>query len=62
MKPYTKNKMDSEIDFSTDSDYDEFANEILFVGDNLVPFLFKPVFTAAEIQNNKTQLVLVHSL
>ena len=36
--------MDSETDFSTDSDIDE------FVGDILQPFQFKLVFTAAEIQ------------
>ena len=33
-------KMDSEIDFSSNSDYDEFANEILFVGNILQPFQF----------------------
>ena len=42
--------MDSETDFSSDSDYDEFANEILFVGDILQPFQFKSIFTAAETQ------------
>ena len=45
--------MDSETDFSSDSDYDEFAYEILFVGDILQPFQFKSVFTAAEIQSIK---------
>ena len=30
--------MDSETDFSSNSDYNEFANEILFVGDILKPF------------------------
>ena len=42
--------MDSETAVSSDSDYNEFANEILFVGDILQPLLFEPVFTAAEIQ------------
>ena len=42
--------MDSETDFSSDSDYNEFANEIQFVGDILQPFQFEPIFTAAEIQ------------
>ena len=46
--------MDSETDFSSNSDYDEFANEILFVGSIVQPFQFKPVFTAAEIQKNLT--------
>ena len=40
--------MDSETDFSSDSDCDEFANEIPTVGDILQLFHFKPVFTAAE--------------
>ena len=44
--------MDSETDFSSNSDYDELANEILFVGDIVQPFQFEPVFTAAEIQKN----------
>ena len=30
--------MDSEKDFSSDSDYNEFNNEIPFVGDILQPF------------------------
>ena len=34
--------IDSETDFSSDSDYDEFANEILQL------FQFEPVFAAAE--------------
>ena len=42
--------MDSEIIFFTDSNYDEFANEILFVGDIFQRFQFESVFTAAEIQ------------
>ena len=45
--------MDSETDFSGDSDYDEFANEIPFVSDILQPFQFELVFTAAELQANK---------
>ena len=47
-------KMDSETDFSSDSHYDEFANEILFVGDILQPFQFGSVFTAAKIQAKNT--------
>ena len=42
--------MDSETDFSSDSDYD---NEIVFVDDILQPFQFEPIFTAAEIQAKK---------
>ena len=42
--------MDSETDFSSDSDYNEVANEILFVGNILQPFQFETIFTAAEIQ------------
>ena len=45
--------MDSETYFSSDSDCDELANEILFVGDILQPFQFEPVFTAAEIKLKK---------
>ena len=41
--------MDSETDFSSNSDYDEFANKIVFVGNILQSFQFKPIFTAAEI-------------
>ena len=41
--------MDSDIDFSSDSDYDEFANIISFVDDILQPFQFEPIFTAAKI-------------
>ena len=52
-------KMDSDPDFSIDSDCDEFANEILFVDNILQLFLFKLVFTAAEIQGKKDQLVLL---
>ena len=42
--------MDSEREISSGSDYDEFANEIPFVGESLQPFRCEPVFTAAEIQ------------
>ena len=46
-------KIDWETDFSTDSVYDESANEILFVGNILQPFQFETIFTAAEIQAKK---------
>ena len=46
--------MDSQKEFSSESDYDEFANEIPFVSNILRPFQFEPVFTAAEIQAKKT--------
>ena len=42
--------MFSETDFSSDTNYDEFANEIPFVGDILQPFQFEPVLTACELQ------------
>ena len=58
---YTK-KWDSVSDFSRDSDYNEFANEIQLVSIILHPFEFQPIFTAAEIQTKTTYLVLVHSL
>ena len=45
--------MGSETDFSSDSDYDEFANEIPFVGNIMKPLQFEPIFTAAEIQAEK---------
>ena len=45
--------IDSETDFSSDSNYDEYASEILFVGDILQPFQFETIFTAAEIQGRK---------
>ena len=45
--------MDSETDFSSDSDYGDFANEIPFVSNIKQLFQFKPVFTAAEIQAKK---------
>ena len=45
--------MYSERDIFSDSDYNEFANEIQFVCNNLQPFQFEPVFTAAEIQAKK---------
>ena len=48
MQPNTKT--DSETDFFSDSDYDEFANEILFMGNIRQLFQFEPVFTVAEIQ------------
>ena len=38
------------MDFSSERDYNEFLNEILFVGNTMQPFQFEPVFTAAEIQ------------
>ena len=47
-------KMDSETDFSSNSDYHEFVNEILFVSNILQPFQFEPVFTAVEIQATRT--------
>ena len=40
-------------DFSSDKNYDEFANETLFVGGILKPFQLEPVFTVAEIQSKK---------
>ena len=46
--------MDPETVFSSDCDYDEFANEIPFVGDILQPFQLEPIFTVAEIQAKKT--------
>ena len=45
--------MDSETEFSSHTDYAEFANEILFVGDILQLLQFEPIFTAAEIQAKK---------
>ena len=45
--------MDSETDLFSDSDYSQFANELLFVGDILQPFQFEPVFTSPEIQAKK---------
>ena len=45
---HKQTKKDSETDFSTDSDYSEFANEIPFVGNILQPFQFEASFTAAE--------------
>ena len=53
-KKKKKRKVDSETDFSSDSDYDEFANEISFESNILQPFQFEPVFTAAEIQAKNT--------
>ena len=43
----------SETDFSTNSNYDEFANELPFVGDILQSFQFEPLFAAAKIQAKK---------
>ena len=40
--------MDSETDFSSDSNYDEFANEIPFVGDILQLFKFEPINIQAK--------------
>ena len=48
--------MDSETDFSSDSDCDEFATEIPFVGDILQPYQFYLVSTAAEIQAKKKDI------
>ena len=42
--------MGSTTDFSSDHDYEEFANEIPLMGDILQSFQFEPVFTATEIQ------------
>ena len=46
--------MDSETDFSSDSDYNEFPTEMLFVG--IIPQLFhiEYVFTAVKIQAKNT--------
>ena len=52
MKPY-KTKLDSERDFSNDSNYNEFIDEIQLVGNILHPFQFEAIFTAAEIQAKK---------
>ena len=51
--------MDSETDFSSDSDYDEFVTEIQFAGDILQPCQFESVFTAAKTQVKNTYLILV---
>ena len=53
-KERKKKNVESETDFSSDSDYDEFANEISFESNILQPFQFEPVFTAAEIQAKNT--------
>ena len=45
--------MDWERDFSSNSDYNKFANETLLVGNILQVFQFEPIFTAAEIQAKK---------
>ena len=49
-----RKRKNSDTDFSSDSDYDEFSNEITFVSDILQTFQFEPVFTAAEIQAKNT--------
>ena len=49
--------MDQDTYFSSDSDYDEFANEIPFVDDVLQSFQFEPVFIAAEIQAGTSAIV-----
>ena len=45
--------MDSDTDFSSDSDYSELADEILLVGDILQPFQSEHISKAAEIQAKK---------
>ena len=45
----TYKKIDSETDFPSDSDYDEVANDIPFMGNILQQFQFEPVFTVAEL-------------
>ena len=42
------------MDFSSNSNYDEFANELPFAGHILQLFQFEPVVTSAEIQAKKT--------
>ena len=39
---------------SSDSDYDQFANEIPLVGNILQTFEYQPLFTAAETQAEET--------
>ena len=46
--------MDLETGFCSESDYNEFANEILFVGDILQQIPFKQVMTAVEIRTKKS--------
>ena len=55
---FTKNKaifkkMNSEIDFSSKCNYDEFATKMPFVCTILQPFQLKPFNTATEIQAKK---------
>ena len=45
--------MDSDTDFSSDNDYDEFANDSPVVCDMLQPIKFEAAFTAAEIHGKK---------
>ena len=59
-------KMDSDTDYSSNSDYDEFSNEITFVSNILQSFEVELSFTAAEIQTQKdlagtTAIGLMHS-
>ena len=44
---YEEDKATHKRDFSGDSDYDEFANEMSFVGNIIQLFHFEPVFIAA---------------
>ena len=46
--------MDSESASSSDSDYNKFSNEKLYVGDIQQMLLFEPIFTAAEMQAKNT--------
>ena len=52
--------MDSETNISSDSNYNEFANEVPFVGNILQPFESEAIFTAAEIWTKKRPIVLHH--
>ena len=52
MKPHKKNGL--ETDFSSDSDYDEFANEILFVGNILQPIQLNPFSQLLKYKLKKT--------
>ena len=49
--------MDSETDFPSDSNCDEVANEIPFVGNILQLFQFEPFFTTAELYCKIDQLL-----
>ena len=46
--------MDSETAFSSDSDYDEFANKILSEGNILQLFQFEPIFTMLKYKLKRT--------